>query len=347
MLGIAGIPTRGGGAIITTIGGPTGGATKPSSSPGSALEPCCSGAGPGDLAENRAGYKAGTARVIEIEQPADQFAGGVEAGYRLLRGVEYSPVGVDAQAAKREGDAAGRAVGLEGRLFDRHRPIGLGRCDPHRAAAILYRRIIRHLLLHSLVEGAHGVEKLRLIDRRVFGHLVGQLLDCIGRDLGHLTNAVLVPLQMHGLLVEDLPSELVRLLEDQAAVFSIGVVAEIGPLVAEAHAVGIDHDSKRIAVLLEIVADCEITELGGIVVPADRMAARPVAVWHRADVERHLDAGAGVEAGAAHFGEIPAGAEIAGAHLGIALEAAGGEDRGFGGNLRRFAPALGDGPWPA
>src|SRR5205807_5477633 len=66
-----------------------------------------------------------------------------------------------------------------------------------------------------------------------------------------------------------------------------------------------------------------------VAVPADRVAARPVAGRLRARVERHLDAVAGVEAGAAHLGEFPARAEIARAHFRVGLEAAGGEHDAF------------------
>ena len=48
------------------------------------------------------------------------------------------------------------------------------------------------------------LEKPRLIDRGpVFGHLVGQPLERVGGDFGHLADAVLVPLIVHDLLVED------------------------------------------------------------------------------------------------------------------------------------------------
>jgi len=60
------------------------------------------------------------------------------------------------------------------------------------------------------------------------------------------------------------------------------------------------------------------------------MAARPVADRLSADRERHLDAVAGVETGAADLGEFPAGPEIARAHFGIGLEAAGGEHHALG-----------------
>jgi len=74
-----------------------------------------------------------------------------------------------------------------------------------------------------------------------------------------------------------------------------------------------------------LFADRRIAELRRVAVPADRVAARPVAGRHGADLERHADAVAGVEAGAADLGEFPAGTEIAGAHFGVGLKAAGGE----------------------
>src|SRR5689334_17678750 len=63
-----------------------------------------SGGSAGDLAEHRARHEARAARIIEIEQPADQFAGRIQAGDRLLRDVEHAAVGVDPQAAERECD---------------------------------------------------------------------------------------------------------------------------------------------------------------------------------------------------------------------------------------------------
>ena len=136
---------------------------------------------------------------------------------------------------------------------------------------------------------------------------------------------VFVALQVLHLLVEDLPGELARLLQHHAAVFGIGVVAEIGALVDEALAGGVDQDGERIGVLLELVADREVAEFRRVHLPLHRVAARPVAARARADVQRHADAVAGVEAGAAHLGEVPAGAEIARAPFGIGLEAAAGE----------------------
>src|SRR6516225_10717812 len=52
------------------------------------------------------------------------------------------------------------------------------------------------------------------------------------------------------------------------------------------------------------------------------MAARPVAARARANGERHANAVAGIEARAAHSGEVPSGPEIACAPFSIGFEAA-------------------------
>src|SRR6266540_4442594 len=70
------------------------------------------GGGAGDLAEHRARHQSGAAGIVEVEQPADQFPRRIEPGDGLLRGVQHPAVIVDAHAAKGEGDAAGRAIGL-------------------------------------------------------------------------------------------------------------------------------------------------------------------------------------------------------------------------------------------
>src|SRR5262249_10569620 len=155
--------------------------------------------------------------------------------------------------------------------------------------------------------------------------LLGQILDCVGGHLGDLPDAVFVALQVLHLLVEDLPGKLARLLQDHAAVLGGGVIAEVGAFIDEALAGGVDHDGERIGVLLELVADREVAELGRVHLPPNRVAARPVAARARADLKRHADSVAGVEAGAAHLGEVPAGAEIAGAPFRVGLEATAGE----------------------
>ena len=81
--------------------------------------------------------------------------------------------------------------------------------------------------------------------------------------------------------------------------------------------------------LLEVVTDGKITELRRVAVPSDRMAAGPIAGRHGADVERHANAVAGVESGAANLGKLPGGPQITRPHFGIGLKPAGREDHAF------------------
>jgi hypothetical protein len=143
-----------------------------------------------------------------------------------------------------------------------------------------------------------------------------------------LADAVFVAQQVGDFPVEDLPGELARLGQDLPAVLGIGVIAEIGGLVEEALAPGVQYDAEGIAVLLEGIADGEVAELRRVAVPADGVTAGPVASRRGSDVEGHAQAVAGVEAGAAHLREIPAGAEIARAPFGVGLEAAAGQHHG-------------------
>ncbi len=199
--------------------------------------------------------------------------------------------------------------------------------SPSRAAAVLDVRIERHVGADGLVVLGDGLDELGGVHAL---ELLPELLDGVGGHLGDLPDPVLVALQMLHLLVENLPGELAGLLQHHAAVLGIGVVAEVGALVDEALAGGVDQDRERIGVLLELVADREVAELGRVHLPLHRVAARPVAARAGADVHGHADAVAVVEAGAAHLGEVPAGSEIAGAPLGVGFEAAAGEHHRLG-----------------
>src|SRR5208282_3063557 len=128
------------------------------------------------------------------------------------------------------------------------------------------------------------------------------------------------------LVIENLPCELAGLFEDHASVLCVSVVAKVRPLVDEALPLRIEHDAERITMLLEAVADREIAELGCVAIPSHRMASRPVPVRHRANVERHANSIAGVEARAAHLREIPIRPEITRTPFRIRLEAAARED---------------------
>ena len=110
----------------------------------------------------------------------------------------------------------------------------------------------------KLSDGGHG----RLgVD--VF-HAPAELRDAAGGDPGDLPDAVLVTQQVVSAGVEDLPCRVPRLGQDLPAVAGVGVVAEVGALVHESLAVPVQHDPERIAVLLEAVADGQVSEFGAL-----------------------------------------------------------------------------------
>jgi hypothetical protein len=79
----------------------------------------------GDAPEHDAGNQAGAAAVVVIVEPADDLAGGIEPADRRPCGVLHLGAGRDAQAAKREGDAGGDAVGVVGRDVETIGPVAL------------------------------------------------------------------------------------------------------------------------------------------------------------------------------------------------------------------------------
>src|SRR5262249_30071767 len=236
--------------------------------------PRAAGPVPGDAAEHRACHQSGPARIIEVEQAADQLAGRIETADRLIVGIEDLAVGGDAQAPEGEGDAAGHRIGLVGRRVERVRPVALVDGEPFGAPAILDVGIERNVGANRLVPFCDSLDELGRIDAV---ELASQLFDGVADRLGHLLDAVFIALQVLHLLVENLPGELAGLLEHDAAVFRVGVVAEVRALVDEALAGRIDQDGERVGMLLELVADREVAEFRRIAFPLDRMAARPVA----------------------------------------------------------------------
>src|SRR5215813_9831096 len=288
-----------------------------------------------DAAEHRTGGQAGPTGIVEVKQSAHQFTGGIEAADRLVVGIEHFGVGGDAHAAEGEGEAAGHRVALEWRLVDGVRPVALVDGKALGAPAVLDVRIERNVAAHGLIVFGDGLEKLLRVHAV---ELAREFLDRIGDDLGDLPDLVLVALQMLHLLVEDLPGELAGLLQHHAAVFGVGVIAEVGAFVDEALAGGVDEDREWVGVFLKLVADREVAELGRVHLPLYGVAAGPVAAGARADVHRHADAVAGVEARAAHLGEVPARSEIARAPLGIGFKSAACEHHRVAAQLAFDAP---------
>ena len=242
-------------------------------------------------------------------------------------------MGVDRESAEGEGDAAGDGIGLERRSLYPVGPVGLGRGDPARTAAILHGRIEGSLRHHRVVVGPHGLEKARAVDAF---HLRNEALQRVRLRPGHLPDAVLVPQQVGHLRIEHLPRHLTGLLQHPPAVGGVGVVAKVRALVNKALACRVDNDREGVAVLLEAVAHGEVAEIRCIPVPSDRVAAGPVAGRHGAGLQRHADAVTLIEAGPAHLGKVPAGPQIARPPGGVGLEAAAGQHHGARVNLDRM-----------
>ncbi len=133
--------------------------------------------------------------------------------------------------------------------------------------------------------------------------------------------------------IEDLPGELLRLLDDLPSVQHVRVVAEVGSFVHESLAVGVDHDPEGVAVLLEPVSHPEVAEFGRVEIPGDGVCSRPVAVRHGPDVESHPDPVPGVAPRAAHPRQIPALPEVLSAPGGVGLKPTSGENHGSGRDL--------------
>src|SRR5687768_15140268 len=254
----------------------------------------------GDAPENRAGHEPGPARVILIEETADELTRGEEPRHRPLLEIHHLPVARDPQTAEGERDARGHGEAHVRRRVEGLRPVALGRRDAPRGPAILDGRIER-ARLHGGVELLHGLDEARHVDLE----LSGQSLQRHVLRLGHLSDPVLLAQHLDDLLIEDLEGGPARLLDDGAAVLDVGVVAEVGALVDEAVATGVHDDAERIAVLLEVVAHLPIAVPGGVVVPLHGVTPAPVPPRLRPDVERHADAVAGVEWRPAHAREIP------------------------------------------
>ena len=287
----------------------------------------------GEAAEHRARDQACAARIVAVEETADQFARREEARDRCARDRLYLGAGIDRESAEGKRDAAGHGIGLERRRLDPVGPVGLGRGDTTGAAAVLHGRVERSLRHHRVVVGPHGLEKARAVDAF---HLCNEALQRVRLRPGRLPDAVLVPQQVGHLRVEHLPRHLTGLLQHPPAVGGVGVVAKVRTLVDEALACRVDDDREGVAVLLEAVAHGEVAEVRCIPVPGDRVAAGPVAGRHGAGLQRHADAVTLVEAGPAHLGEVPAGPEIARPPGGVGLEAAAGQHHGARVNLDRM-----------
>src|SRR5690606_28161755 len=142
----------------------------------------------GELAEYGPGREPGAARIVVIEDPAHELAGGIESLDAVARLVlDLSALRIDLEAAEAEGDAAGDRIGFERRLVQAVRPVGLVDLEPLGAAAVLDRGVVGNVGAHrgvvflelpQAVLGIHALELLHQLFQRVGGHL-GDLADAV------------------------------------------------------------------------------------------------------------------------------------------------------------------------
>ncbi len=239
------------------------------------------------------------------EQSAHHFAGRVKArDDAAIEILDLAPLR-NLKAAEREGDAGGHVVSVKRRGVERVGPVGLVDGEAVGPAAVEDIGIERHLVAARGVEIPQGAQEARRINA---GELAGECFQRAGLGLGDPADAVLAAQQAAHLGVEHLPGEHTRQSDDLATVFGVGVAVEIGAFVDVAFALGVDQDTERIIVLLELVADGEVPIGRRVNVPRHRMAAGPVTVGPRPDAHRKVETRAHVEACAAHFREFPTGA---------------------------------------
>ena len=81
-------------------------------------------------------------------------------------------------------------------------------------------------------------------------HLFDEALERIGLYFGGTAQLVLVAQQVLDLRIEHLPGKAARLLQHNAPVFGVRVIAKIGALVYKALTFRIHHDAERIAVAI-------------------------------------------------------------------------------------------------
>ena len=141
--------------------------------------------------------------------------------------------------------------------------------------------IKRHVGLHRRIERVRSLQKGVGIHPVQLGR---KLFQRVGGDFGHKLDAVLVAQQTFDLAIKYLPGKLTGLLEHFAAVTGVGKRMKIKPLIDEALAIGIDQQTKNVAVFLKFIADIDVTKFRCVTVPAGRVATRPVSVRRSADV---------------------------------------------------------------
>ena len=269
-------------------------------------------------AEHGAFHQAGPAGIIIEERAAGYFSGREKPADHVPAGILDLAFFGDADAAEGKCDAAGHREGVIRRRVQALRPVRFRRTDTARAFAVVLRGIERRVV-DRIVERFDRFDDIFPIQARQFFR---QRFDRIGADVK--AAVVLGAQQRAGLAVENLIGRAPRQAQHFPAALRIGVAEEVLAFVDEAPAVDVDHDAVGIRVAVLVGA----FDVGRLRVDQHRVAAAPMADRLGAEAQRQTEHLAGVIARAANFHQIPARTEIARAHFGIGLEAAGSQDHG-------------------
>src|SRR5690606_4380654 len=106
--------------------------------------------GAGDPAEYRTRHQAGAARIVEVEDTADELTCRIEAGDGDKVVIHHlGSLRIDAEAAKCECDAAADLIGFKGRPVDCVRPVRLGNLEADGATTVLCRGVEGYVRLNG------------------------------------------------------------------------------------------------------------------------------------------------------------------------------------------------------
>src|SRR3546814_513793 len=155
----------------------------------------------GDSPKYGSGHQARTSRIVEVVEPTNELASGIQPRQRRVLDVEHPSRGIDLEATEGEGDPAADRIGFERRLFDRVGPVGLVYSKSFGPPTILDVGIERHILPNG---GIVFPDRLQEVVKIHILHLIGEFFERIRLDLGGATQLVLVAQQMSQLRVKPL-----------------------------------------------------------------------------------------------------------------------------------------------
>lgn len=179
-------------------------------------------------------------------------------------------------------------------------------------------------VVDGVVELPDGSQRRRLVVDAF--EQFDKFLQGVGLDEMRIVELVFAVEQVVDLMVEDLPGELLGLLQHRTAKLCVGVVAEIDALIDEALAPGIQHDAEEVADLAVVLAfemrQVEVAVVRHMQVHRGRVTTLEQAMRLGAKLERQLEPVSGIVRRAAHLRLHPLLSDVLGPQFGAGFEAA-------------------------